>query len=63
MPILSIRIVLNWFYLFISHFENFLTWISRLPFAFISLLLYQKNVPYKRRESHGSPKLRLVGRG
>ena len=32
-PILSIRIVLRCFYLLISHFENFSTWISRLPFA------------------------------
>ena len=32
-PILSIIIVLNCFYPLISHFENFSTWISRLPFA------------------------------
>ena len=29
--ILSIRIVLNCFYLLIYHFEHFSTWISRLP--------------------------------
>ena len=32
-PILSIRIVLSRFYLLLSHFENFSTWISCLPFA------------------------------
>ena len=39
-PILSIRIVLSCFYLLISHFENFSTWISRLPWTrcLISLL-------------------------
>ena len=31
--ILSIRIILSGFYLHITHFENFSTWISRLPFA------------------------------
>ena len=38
MLILSIRIVLSCFYLFISHFENFSTWISRLPFAVNGML-------------------------
>ena len=37
-PILSIRIVLRCFYLLISHFENFSTWISRLPFALNAML-------------------------
>ena len=37
-PILSIRIVLLCFYLLISHFENFSTWISRLPFALNAML-------------------------
>ena len=39
-PILSVRIVLSCFYLLISHFENFSTWISRLPWTrcLISLL-------------------------
>ena len=32
-PILSIAIVLSCFYLLISHFKHFSTWISRLPFA------------------------------
>ena len=39
-PILSIRIALTSFYLLISHFENFSTWISRLPRCLISLLLH-----------------------
>ena len=37
-PILSIRIVLNCFYLLISH-ENFSRWISRLAFAVNAMLL------------------------
>ena len=37
-PILSIRIVLSCFYLLISHFENFSTWISSLPFAVNGML-------------------------
>ena len=32
-PILSIAIILSCFYLLISHFKHFSTWISRLPFA------------------------------
>ena len=39
MPILSMTIVLSCFYLFISHFENFSTWISPcLPFAVNAML-------------------------
>ena len=37
-PILSVRIVLSCFYLLISHFENFSTWISRLLFAVNAML-------------------------
>ena len=37
-PVLSIRIVLSCFYLLISHFENFSTWISRLQFAVNAML-------------------------
>ena len=33
MPVLSIRIVLDSFYLLIFYSEKFLTWIWRLPFA------------------------------
>ena len=38
-PILSIRIVLSCFYLLITHFETFSTWISRLPFAVLNAML------------------------
>ena len=37
-PIQPIRIVLSCFYLLISHFENFSTWISHLPFAVNGIL-------------------------
>ena len=42
-PILSRIIVLSCFYLLISHCENFLTWISRLPFA-VNAMLNLSNV-------------------
>ena len=37
-PILSIRIVLSCFYLLISHFENFPSWILHLLFAVNGML-------------------------
>ena len=39
-PILSITIVLSCFYPLISQFENFSTWISRLPFAVNTMLIF-----------------------
>ena len=42
-PILSITIVFSWFYLLISHFEHFSTWISRLPFAVNAMLNLSTN--------------------
>ena len=41
--ILSITIVLSWFYLLICHFEHFSTWISRLPFAVNAMLNLSTN--------------------
>ena len=48
-PILSMRIVLSCFYLLISHFENFSTWISRLLFAVSAMLnLSIKKISYSQ---------------
>ena len=48
-PILSIRIVLSYFYLLVSHFEDFSTWFSRLLFAANAMLnLYRDSRKSKR---------------
>ena len=48
-PILSIRIVLSCFYLLVSHFEDFSTWLSGLLFAANAMLnLYRDSRKSKR---------------
>ena len=54
-PILSIRIVLSCFYLLISHFENFSTWISRLLFSANAML----NLSYEKKSRTRSRSLVL----
>ena len=43
-PILSVRIVSSYFYLHITHFKNFSTWISRLPFAVNAMLNFSNDL-------------------
>ena len=60
-PILSIRIVLSFFYSLLSHFENVSTWISRLPFAVNAMLNLSPEASLCRREAGQREKSKRAG--